>query len=186
MEAGRVAEHREFWRSLVDWLASSRPEPLSIHLADASGPGGVRRAVSVYDSRAPADAAVPSLAITRPGGAVDTLRLARDASAPGVFRASFVPAAEGLYTLAFVGGAPRAAFRASASAPSSADAWARVSLLASRSGGRILSADSVGSVVGRLTAGGPAGRTPGAALVFGVLLALGAAEWAIRRLKGRA
>jgi len=25
MEAGRIAEHREFWRSLVDWLSSARP-----------------------------------------------------------------------------------------------------------------------------------------------------------------
>ena len=187
MEAGRVAEHREFWRSLVDWLASSRPEPLSILLADASGPAGVRREVRVVDSRAQANAAVPPLVITRPGGAADTVPLARGGSSPGVFHGSFVPAAEGVYTLAFAGGPPRAAFRASAAAPSSADAWARLSLLASRSGGRILSADSLGGAVDRLTADGPAGpRAPSAALIFGVLLALGAAEWSIRRLSGRA
>jgi hypothetical protein len=143
--------------------------------------------VSVYDSRAAADTAMPSLAITRPGGAVDTLRLARDASSPGVFRASFVPAAEGLYTLGFAGEPPRAAFRASAAAPSSADAWARLSLLASRSGGRVLSADSLGRTVDRLTAGAPLGsRAPSAALIFSILLVLAGAEWGIRRLTGRA
>jgi hypothetical protein len=186
MEAGRVAEHREFWRPLVDWLASSRPEVLSIDLADAAGPVSVRREVRVYDSRAPATSPVPPLIITRPGGAVDTLRLARDGSSPGVFRASFVPASQGLYTIAFAGERPRAAFRASRTAASSADAWARLSLLASRSGGRVLSADSLGAAINRLTAGGPSGRRgPSAALIFGVLLALGAAEWAIRRLNGR-
>ncbi|HEV7590233.1 MAG TPA: hypothetical protein VGO40_19090 [Longimicrobium sp.] len=187
MEAGRIAEHREFWRSLVDWLASSRPEPLSIHIADATGPVAVRREVRSYDSRGELTAAVPPLLIARPGGAVDTLRLARDGSSPGVFRASFVPAAEGLHTLAFAGEPPSAAFRASATAPSFADAWARLSMLASRSGGRVLSADSIGAAVDHLTVGGPSERrAPGAALIFGLLLALGAAEWAIRRLNGRA
>jgi hypothetical protein len=185
MEAGRIAEHREFWRSLVDWLASSRSEALSIDVADATGPIGVRREVRVYDSRGQPNGAVPPLIITRPGGAVDTLRLARDGSSPGVFRASFVPAAQGLYTLAFAGERPRAGFRASATAVSSADAWARLSLLASRSGGRVLSADSVGATLNRLTTGGPSGRAPSAALILGALLALGAAEWAIRRLTGR-
>jgi len=186
MEAGRIAEHREFWRSLVDWLASSRSEPLSIQIADVTGPVGVRREVRVYDSRGQASAAVPPIIITRPGGAVDTLRLARDASSPGVFHASFAPAAEGLYTIAFAGERPRAAFRASAAAAPAADAWARLSLLASRSGGRVVSEDSLGRVVDGLTAGGPAGRMPSPALIFGILLALGAAEWAIRRLTGRA
>jgi len=187
MEAGRVAEHREFWRSLVDWLASSRPEPLSIQIAGATGPVGVRREVRVYDSRAQANAPLPPLLIARPGGAIDTLRLAHDASSPGIVQASFVPAVEGLHTLAFAGGTPRAAFRATAAAPSSADAWARLSLLASRSGGRVLSADSVGSAVEGLTWGAPAGsRAPSAALIFGALLVLGTAEWAIRRLNGRA
>jgi hypothetical protein len=186
MEAGRIAEHREFWRSLVDWLASSRSEPLSIQIADATGPVGVRREVRVYDSRAQAAGGVPPLIIARPGGAVDTLRLARDESSPSVFRASFAPAAEGLYTIAVAGERPRAAFRASAAAAPAADAWARLSLLASRSGGRVVSADSLGRVVDGLTAGGPARRMPSAALIFGVLLALGAAEWAIRRLNGKA
>jgi hypothetical protein len=185
MEGGRIAEHREFWRSLVDWLASARSGPLSIHLADATGPVGVRREVRVYDSRAQADGPPPPLVVTRPGGAVDTLRLARDPSSPGTFSASFVPASEGLHTLAFSGQPPRAAFRASAAAMPSADAWARLSLLASRSGGRVLSPDSLGRALDRFTTDAPAGRAPRAALVFGALLVLAAAEWAIRRLNGR-
>ncbi|MFL5538116.1 MAG: hypothetical protein ACJ8J0_03955 [Longimicrobiaceae bacterium] len=184
MEGGRIAGHREFWRSLVDWLASARPEPLSIHLSDATGPVGARREVRVYDSRAQAGGPPPPILLTRPGGSADTLRLARDPSSPGVFSASFVPAAAGLYTLAFAGQAPRAAFRASATTQPSADAWARLSFLASRSGGGVVSPDSLGHALGRFAA--PTGsRAPSAALVFGALLVLAAAEWAIRRLTGR-
>jgi hypothetical protein len=186
MEGGRIAGHREFWRSLVDWLASARPEPLAIHLSDATGPVGARREVRVYDSRAQAGGPPPPLVITRPGGAADTLRLVRDPSSPSVFSASFVPAAAGLYTLAFAGQPPRAGFRASATAQPSADAWAHLSLLASRSGGRVLSPDSLGHAIDRFTASAPDGpRAPSAALVFGALLVLAAAEWAIRRLNGR-
>ncbi|MFL5383708.1 MAG: hypothetical protein ACJ8GN_14405 [Longimicrobiaceae bacterium] len=185
MEAGRIAGHREFWRSLVDWLASARPEPLSIHLPDVTGPVGVRREVRVYDSRPQANGPPPPLVITRPGGAVDTLRLVREPSSPGVYGASFVPAAEGLHTVAFAGEPPRAGFRASAAAMPSADAWARLSLLAARSGGRILSPDSLGRALDRFTADAPAGRAPSAALVFGALVVLVTAEWAIRRLNGR-
>ncbi|HET7232993.1 MAG TPA: hypothetical protein VFJ16_23490 [Longimicrobium sp.] len=187
MEAGRVAEHREFWRSLVDWLSSARPEPLAIRLADASGAVGTRRDVRVYDARGQADAPVPPLVITRPGGRADTVRLARDQSAPGVLRGSFVPATPGLYALAIAGQPPTASFRAAASSLADADSWARLSLLAARSGGRILPADSLRPVLDRLAASHPAApRGPSATLIFALLLIAAAAEWAIRRLTGRA
>jgi len=186
MEAGRVAEHREFWRSLVDWLSSARPQPLAIRLSGASGALGVRREVTVYDARGRSDAPVPPVVITRPGGAADTLRLARDPSAPGALRGSFVPATAGLYTLAIAGQAPTAGFRAAPSSPGGADAWARLSLLAARSGGRILPPDSLRPVLDRLAAAHPAApRGPSAALIFALLLVAAAAEWAIRRLTGR-
>jgi hypothetical protein len=185
MEAGRVAEHREFWRSLVDWLASARPEPLAIRLDAASGPAGLARDITIYDSRGQAGAYGPDLVVTRPGGARETLRLARDAAAPGMLRGSFVPATQGLYAFAFAGQQPRAAFRASAATPSPANAWARLSLLAYRSGGRVVSRDSLGAATARLGGASRAPRGPSAALVFGLLVVLGATEWAIRRLSGR-
>lgn len=185
MEAGRIAEHREFWRSLVDWLASARSEPLAVSLDAASGPVGGRRAITIYDSREPANQPMPPLLVTRPGGGVDTLRLTPDATEPNVLRGSFIPATDGLYTFAFAGGAPLTAFRASAAATSPADAWARLSLLAYRSGGRLLPADSLRATTARI--GGSSGsQWPSAVLIFGALLVLGAAEWTIRRLTGRA
>jgi hypothetical protein len=191
MEAGRVAEHREFWRSLVDWLSSARPEPLAIRVGDAAGAVGVRREVRVFDARGQAGAPVPPLVVTRPGGGVDTVRLARDPLAPGVLRGSFVPAVPGLHALAIAGQPPTAGFRAVASsspeATADADAWARLSLLAARSGGRILPADSLRPALHRLASSRPAApRGPGAALLFALLLVAAAAEWAIRRLTGRA
>ncbi len=186
MEGGRVAEHREFWRSLVDWLSSSRPAPLAIQLDDATGPAGVCREVRVFDARDQPDAPLPPLVLTRPDRATDTLRLARDASSPKVLRTAFVPAADGLHTLAFVGQPPRAAFRATRTAGASADGWARLAFLAARSGGRMLPADSVRATVGRLGAAPPGGwRGPSPWLLFAALLVFAAAEWAIRRLTGR-
>jgi hypothetical protein len=186
MEAGRVAEHREFWRALVDWLSSSRPRPLAISVPEPSGVPGTRRDVRVYDSRSQAGAPVPPVVVTRPGGASDTLRLAGDASSPGLYRASFVPASPGVYTLGFAGQPPSAAFHAISPAGAPADAWARVALLAARSGGRALPADSLSSAVARIA--GPGARippAPSAALVFALLLAAASAEWAIRRFTGR-
>jgi hypothetical protein len=185
MEAGRVAEHREFWRSLVDWLSSARPEPLAVQLSAASGPAGIRRDVRVFDSRGQAGP-VPPLVVTRPGRTVDTLALTPDAASPGVLRASFVPAADGVYTLGFAGQPPRAAFRA-VSGGASAEGWARLALLSSRSGGRMLPADSLRATLAGLGAAtSPGGwRGPGPWLLFAALLVLAAAEWAIRRLAGR-
>ncbi|HYH80613.1 MAG TPA: hypothetical protein VEX86_12490 [Longimicrobium sp.] len=192
MEAGRLAEHREFWRSLVDWLSSARPEPLAIRLADASGAVGTRREVRVYDARGEAGAPVPPLVITRPGGAADTVRLARDPAAPGVLRGSFVAAAPGLHALSVDGQPPAAGFRAVSPSPAEsaesavdADSWARLSLLAARSGGGILPPDSLRPALARFASSPAAPRGPSVALLFALLLIAAAAEWAIRRLTGR-
>jgi hypothetical protein len=187
MEAGRVAEHRELWRGLVDWLSSAPRGPLTIDLPEPSGPPGVRREVRVFDARGEAGGPVPPLVATRPGGRADTLALARDPAAPGVLRAWFLPGPQGLYAFALAGRAPSAAFRASPTS-SDADAWARLSLLAARSGGRALPADSLRPTVERLAAGLPRGDRRGVSpwLLFALLLAAAGAEWAIRRLSGRA
>lgn len=188
MEAGRVAEHREFWRALVDWLASAPRDPLSLRVPQPIAAPGAAAEVLVFDARPDASAPVPPLVVGRPGGRADTVALARDASRPGVLRARVVPAAPGLYTFALAGRAPGAAMRVAADTAAAADPWARLALLASRSGGAALPADSLRPVVNRLSAGlpGGGGRGPSPWLLFALLVLAGGAEWAIRRLSGRA
>ncbi|HEU0012359.1 MAG TPA: hypothetical protein VFQ45_01675 [Longimicrobium sp.] len=188
MEAGRVAEHREFWRALVDWLASAPRAALTVRVPEPVGAVGIRRDVLVYDARPDRAAPAPPLVVTRPGGASDTLPVIPDDHRPGILRASFVPAAAGLHTLAFAGQPPSAAFNATTSADTTADAWARLSLLASQSGGGMVAPDSLRPRVSALGATGAAplsGRRLGWILFF-ALLSVAGAEWAVRRLRGAA
>jgi hypothetical protein len=187
MEAGRVREHREFWRALVDWLASAPRDPLTVRVPEPVGPAGARREVVVY-AAGEAAASPPPLLVTRPNRRADTVSLVADPARPGVLRGAFLPADSGLYTFAFAGAAPSAAYRATASAGPADDAWARLSMLASQSGGRMLPADSLRPVIRRLTPDGAGGgaRLPIGWILFWGLLLVVAAEWAIRRMRGDA
>jgi hypothetical protein len=187
MEAGRVREHREFWRALVDWLASAPRDPLTVRLPEPVGPAGARREVVVYAAGGAA-ATAPPLVVTRPNRRADTVSLIADPARPGVLRGAFLPADSGLYTFAFAGAAPSAAYLATAAAGPADDAWARLSMLASQSGGRMLPADSLRPLIRRLT---PEGASTGARLplgwvLFWALLLTTGVEWAIRRLRGAA
>ncbi|HEY0016645.1 MAG TPA: hypothetical protein VGC13_10015 [Longimicrobium sp.] len=186
MEAGRVREHREFWRALVDWLASAPRGPLTVRVPEPVGPAGARREVVVYAADGAA-ASAPPLLVTRPNRRADTVSLVADAARPGVLRGAFLPADSGLYTFAFAGAAPSAAYLATAAAGPADDAWARLSMLASQSGGRMLPADSLRPLIRRLA---PEGADDGARLplgwmLFWALLLAAAAEWAIRRMRGQ-
>jgi hypothetical protein len=184
MEAGRISEHREFWRALVDWLASAPRDPLTISVPEPVGPAGVQREVVVY---AMADDTPPPLIVIRPGRRADTLALSADPARPGVLRTAFVPADTGLYTLAFAGRTPTAALRATASTGAADDGWARLAVLVGASGGRMLHADSLRPVIQGLTPEGArdTSRLPLAVILFAALLLAAASEWAIRRLRGQ-
>ncbi len=181
MEGGRMDEHREFWRGLVDWLASAPREPLTIRPAESVGAPGVRQEVAVFAS----EGAMPSvLLITRPGARADTLRLVPGPVRPRVLHASFVPAVDGVYTLAIPGISTRAGFRALRNAGVDA-AWARLSLIAHASGGEVLPRAGLARAVAARTAGTGSPRPPLAWLLLAALLVAAGAEWTIRRLSGR-
>lgn len=187
MEAGRVREHREFWRALVDWLASAPRDPVTLAVPEPVGPAGARRDVVVY-AAGDAGSRLPPLLVTRPGRRTDTLALAPDPSRAGVLRGAFLPADTGLYTFAFAGRAPSGAYRATADAGPAEGGWQRLAMLASASGGRMVPADSLRPLIRSLT---PEGADTGARLplgwiLFWALLLAAGAEWAIRRLKGAA
>lgn len=187
MQAGRLAEHREFWRGLVDWLASAPRDPVTLTIPEPVGPAGARRDVVVY-AAGDAGARLPPLVVTRPGRRTDTLALTPDPTRGGVLRGGFVPADTGLYTFAFAGRAPTAGYRATADAGAAEDAWQRLAMIAGASGGGMVPADSLRPLVRRLTPAGAdtGGRLPLAWLLFGAVLAAAAGEWAIRRLRGLA
>jgi hypothetical protein len=179
MEGGRVEEHREFWRGLVDWLASAPRGSVSLRLAESVGAVGTRQEVAVFTEGPPP----PYLLMARPSGPADTLRLAT--ARPGTLLASFVPASEGVYTVTIPGSAARAGFRATRDGAVDAG-WARLALLASSSGGALLPPDELAREVVARTGRGDAPRLPLAWLLLTALVIAAGTEWAIRRLTGRA
>ena len=179
MEGGRVEEHREFWRGLVDWLASAPRGPVSLRSAQSVGAVGTWQEVAVFAEGSPP----PYVLLARPSGPADTLRLV--STRPGTLLASFVPATEGVYTLTAPGSAARAGFRATRGGATDAG-WARLALIASASGGALLPPDELAREVAARTGGGDAPRWPLAWILLGALVVTAGTEWAIRRLTGRA
>jgi hypothetical protein len=186
MEAGAVAEHREFWRSLVDWLASAPRDSLAAEVAAPLGAVGVPVEVRVFAPGAEG-APPPALTLSGPAGRREALPVTSDPARPGALLARFVPARRGLHTLAFGEGEPAAGFRAADSLPA-ADAWARLALLADRSGGAALPPAAFDAEVARREAALPAGSGGGFPwrwLLLALAATLAVAEWTVRRLAGR-
>ena len=187
MEAGRTAEHREFWRSLVDWLASAPRGEVRVEVEEPLGPVGAVAEVRVYpagEEGAPA----PRLTLTRPDGGAEPLPLSPDPSRPGVLRARFAADRAGPYRLSAGEGSPAAGFRAGPDA-ASPEPWARLALLAARSGGAALPPADFDAEVARREAALPApdgAAPPWRWILLGAAAALAVAEWTLRRLRGRA
>lgn len=193
MQAGELTEHREFWRSIAEWLAGGIRGATRVRIEAPIGPVGHPVEVQLFaygpqpDGNGGGDVpVVPDLVLTRPDGRTESLSPVPDPIQPGTFHFAFVPAAEGVHALA-VNGRPVTGFHAVADLEAAPHAWARLALLAEGSGGGAVPADSLEAVVRRRTGESPAPspQLPWAPIVFGVLVTLAAAEWAIRRLSGR-
>lgn len=185
MEGGMVAEHRDFWRGLVDWLAGEGSGGVRLHLAEHGGPVGA--AVHVELHGGPVDGA-PTVRIERPGGASERVPARPVRAGEAAWRVAFVPDVAGVYAIGVDDQEPAAAYRALAGAATAAaeDGAARLTLLAYASGGAVVPADSVGAWLdAREAAFGPA-RGGGVLrwLLLAALLGAAAAEWAVRRLSG--
>lgn len=186
MEAGRVAEHREFWRSLVDWLASAPRDPVSLEVPRPVGAVGTPAEVRVFATEP--DAPPRAITLARPDGRRETLRAVPDPRRPGTLLARFVPGRRGVHTLA-AGDAPPAAGFLADSAPDAPDPWARLALLAGRSGGAALPGAAFAAERSRREAERSPrdGATPPWRwLLAAVAALLAVAEWTLRRLGGRA
>jgi uncharacterized membrane protein len=194
--------YERFWRQSVRWLAQSAPEPVTVTLPPAPAPGdAIPVAISARDAgyTPRADAAI-DVRVTSPSGRVDTVRAAAVPSQRGQFRAAIRANEPGVYRVAVDA---RQSTTALGSAVASMlvggvdaemtdprlneDTLQRV---ARASGGAVLLAGDTRTLVDRLTA-----AAPGAVLAlrkdlwhtggsFGVLAALLAAEWLLRRRYG--
>jgi hypothetical protein len=190
--AGRADEHREFWRSLVDWLAPlpdarvetpqpvaavGLPVPVDIESGSPLPPVRLRR--PGRESRAPVSDAGESLAAAGEDG-----ELLSPARGGGAHRDRFVflPTDTGVFTLV-VGGREIAGLRIAESAAAATGAGALLALLADASGGHALPADELAAAVRARAAALPvqvAWRLP----LLLLLLGLAVADWALRRLRG--
>ena len=187
MEAGASAEHREFWRSLAEWLSATRTEPFALELSESLGSVGEPVTIQIFSADPVQEdredaLAVPALLLTPPDGAVEPLPATPDPERPGVWRAAFVPAMRGVYELRLEGMEARAGFRAAAGPLPARDPWARLALLAAESDGAALPPDSLDPVLRRWAAETPTGSFPWRVALFGTVLLVAAADWGIRRL----
>jgi hypothetical protein len=195
--AGAAAdEHREFWRSIVDWLAPPATD-LRIDTPHPVSAAGLPVTVDVETRGTP-----PPLSLRSPDGTLETL-----ASAPGGgphhARLAFLPTDTGVYTLIAERGAAEGAVRVArggidlsaggapdrvprrsspAPAPHTGEAGALLALVADASGGRALPAAELESAVRSRMPARP--TLPWRLPLLLLLLAIATADWAVRRLRG--
>jgi hypothetical protein len=98
--------------------------------------------------------------------------------------AEFIPSDSGVHTLG-AGSQPLAAVEVRSAAGMTAP-WARLALLADRSGGGLVEQAGIGAEVTRWETDDPDEPMDPRPWLFVAVLLLGAAEWGMRRLRGRA
>ena len=196
LEAGSIAEHRDFWRALVDWLVAGDPEQRSVRPAASGGVVGLPVPVEISGANGEA---FPALDLIRPDGAAESLPLRPDPARPGRAVGAFLPVTAGVHELVLgEGGEARAGFRAHPAANEdeamvvdeyAGDRWARLALLADRSGGAMTGLDSVDAradafFAARADSGSRLPDPRSVLLALAVLVAI--TEWALRRVRGLA
>jgi hypothetical protein len=190
-------EHREFWRSVVDWLAPPATD-VRIDTPHPVSAAGLPVTVDVEARGTP-----PPLLLRSPDGTLETLAPA-PGGGPRHARLAFLPTDTGVYMLIGEHGAAEAAVRVApgggidlsaggapaqvprgsspAPVPHSGEAGALLALVADASGGRALPAAELQSAVHSRMAARP--TLPWRLPLLLLLLAIATADWAVRRLGG--
>jgi uncharacterized membrane protein len=191
-----------FWRQAVRWVAAPAPEMISFTVSDAPEPGeAVRVVLDVRDREfRPAAGATVEARLTRPAGGVETLALQPDPGAQGTFTGSFTPSESGPHRV-------EAEARLAATTLGTADRWflvgasdrefadprvndAYLRRLALASGGAFVRSEEAGSIPALLNASSGQGAPPvledlwDRPVTFGLVVAMLAAEWMLRRRWG--
>jgi hypothetical protein len=190
-------EHREFWRSVVDWLAPPATD-LRIDTPHPVSAAGLPVTVDVEARGTPS-----SIRLRRPDGTLEVLAPA-PGGGPHHARLAFLPTDTGVYTLITEQGAADAAVRIAprrgtdgstgsaparvprrsspAPAPYNGEASALLALAADASGGRALPAAELEAAVRNRLAARP--TLPWRLPLLLLLLGIATADWAVRRLRG--
>ena len=194
--------YERFWRQSARWLSQHAPDPVTIVVPPAPGPGdAIPVLISARDAGyAPRADATVEVQVTAPSGRVDRVHADPVPSQPGQFRAAVRADDAGVYRVraeARQGQAPLgtsvAAMLVGGVDPEMTDPRLNEDTLqrvARASGGAVLQAGDTGGLLDRLNA-----AAPGAVLAlrsdlwntgwsFGILAALLAAEWLTRRAWG--
>jgi hypothetical protein len=174
---GWIDEHREFWRSLVDWL-SPAPAGSVITTPNAHVAGGLPVRAHVEGATG------ASLVLRRPDGRTEALPL-QPGLAAGAAHMAFLPVDTGIHAIATADGRTLAAVRAGRTPPR--DAAALLALRAAGSGGRAVDSAALSDTLTARAAMLPPHRPAWSRDVLFALLATAAlADWSLRRFRGRA
>jgi hypothetical protein len=177
MEGGALAEHRTFWRRMMEWGAGGGDRRVWVMPSGEEVPGAVVRLPVEWTGPGP-----PPLRLRHPDGTEDPLEVA--VLSPGRGTAAFVPGAEGLHVILDASGEGIAAIPVSGSARPAPGAFPAAVRLAGASGGGVApGGGAVGGEAGDpLPRGAPDGAT--ALLLLGLLALPALGEWTLRRLRG--
>jgi uncharacterized membrane protein len=196
--------YETFWRQAVRWLATAAADPVAIVPAAATAPGdALALRVAVRDPAfQPLRDAEVSLRIVRPDGRLEDVGAALDdgESASALFGATFTPSQPGVHKVtarARRGGADAgsasASFLVGGADLEMSDPRLNLPVLArlaASSGGRVLEASQAGELLDLLRANAPAAALAARRDLWhngwslGMIIALLAAEWLLRRRWG--
>jgi hypothetical protein len=204
LEAGRTDELSAFWLGLAEWLAGGIRSGFHLSADPAAAPTGTP--VHVTAITFTGDSLPSFLYLRRPDGLEERVPLERAYDGSG--RGAFIALQPGVHTLELPARAPagpglaagqapaavhmasdpdggRATDTASAARPvTPTRAWPRLALLAHRSGGAIVAADSLDGRAGLLAGQRSTALLP--LLLLVAALGVAFAEWLLRRLRGQA
>jgi hypothetical protein len=194
--------YERFWRQAVRWLSQSAPDPVTLTLPAAPAPGdGIPLAIAARDKGyAPRADAIVDVRVTSPSGRVESMHADPIAARAGQFRAALRAPEPGIYRVAVDARQGQSPLGSAAGTllvggvdPEMTDPRLNEDTLtrvARASGGAVIAAGDTAALIARLN-----GAAPAAMLAlrkdlwhtgwsFGILAALLAGEWLLRRRWG--
>jgi hypothetical protein len=194
--------YERFWRQAIRWLAQNAPDPVSLTVPAAPAPGdGISVSVGARDGKyAPRADALVDVRVTAPSGRVESVRAEPVAAQAGRFHAAIRASEPGVYRVAVDARNGSGALGTSSATMLVGGVDAEMvdprlnedtlQRVAHASGGAVIAAGDVQSLLAKLDTGAPAAGPAQrrdlwhTGWSFVLLAALLAAEWLLRRVSG--